>query len=278
MILGAHRSVAGGAWKAAESGRDIGCDAIQVFSRAPSRWEGKPIAKEEAAKFRQACQEFGLQPVAHDIYLTNLASPNDQIYSKSIVSFKDEIMRCEQLGIPYLVTHCGSHDGSGEEAGINRVAEALKDCIDTSASDSVCILLEGTAGQGAALGWRFEQLAAMLDLTERPDRTGVCLDTCHLYAAGYNIRDEEGFAQTFADFDRIVGMNRLKAIHANDCKKGLGSRVDRHEFIGQGKLGDNAFRLLVNDARFSQIPIILETPDLEKHQEELIHLRSLVRA
>lgn len=276
MILGAHRSTAGGAWRAAESGKQIGCDAIQIFTRAPSRWEGKPISDEEAEHFKQACAELNLKAVAHDIYLTNLASPKEELRNKSIVSMKDEIARCHQLGAPYLVTHCGSHDGSGEAAGIRRVGEALRECLDSSEADGVCVLLEATAGQGDCLGWRFEHLADMLAQTDRPLLTGVCLDTCHMFAAGYDLRSAEAFAHTFEEFDRTVGLKRLKAMHANDCKKDIGSRVDRHDNIGKGFLGAEAFRLLVNDSRFQDIPILLETPDLEKHEEDLKFLRSLI--
>lgn len=278
MLLGAHRSTAGGAWKAAESGREIGCEAIQVFTRAPMRWEAKAIGAEEAHRFRETCAALGLRTLAHDIYLTNLASPKDGIRVRSIASFKDEIARCEMLGIPFLITHCGSHDGSGEEQGISRVAQALRECVDASETDSVRVLLEGTAGQGDQLGWRFEQLAAMLDQSERPDRTGVCLDTCHMYAAGYDIKTEEGYQRTFQEFDRIVGLHRLFAFHGNDCKKDLGSRVDRHEHIGEGKLGDETFRRLLRDERFRDLPLLLETPDLQKHGNEIQHLRELAGA
>lgn len=275
MILGAHRSTAGGAWKAVESGREIGCDAIQIFTRPPQRWVSKPVGDEEAAKFRQACSDLNLACVAHDIYLTNLAASNEEIRGKSIDSFRDELQRCEQLGIPWLVTHCGAHDGDAA-AGVARVADALRTCIDEAAAASVTVLLEGTAGQGNALGSSFQELAAMLEQTGRPERTAVCLDTCHLFAAGYDLRTPEAFNKTFEEFDRVIGLDRLKVMHLNDAKKDLGSRVDRHDGIGKGKLGEQSFSILLNDSRFQEIPLLLETPELENHEAEIRLLRGLI--
>jgi|YNPNPStandDraft_1061719.scaffolds.fasta_scaffold41483_2 apurinic endonuclease (APN1) len=275
MILGAHRSTAGGAWNAARSGREIGCDAVQIFTRAPQRWEARPLSDEEAARFREACQEYGVRSVAHDIYLTNLASADPAVRQKSLASFTDELARCEKMGIPYLVTHCGAHDGEVEPA-IRRVGEAIRECLDRSGAASVTILLEGTAGQGNSLGSSFEELAQMLEAAALPGRTAVCLDTCHLFAAGYELRTPDGFAETFAAFDRIIGLDLLRCVHLNDAKKGLGSRVDRHASIGDGLLGEDAFRLLLNDPRFRDVPLILETPDPDRHGEEIELLRSLV--
>ncbi len=276
MILGAHRSTAGGVWKAAESGREIGCDAIQIFTRAPQQWAARPLDPGDAQKFRQACRDCGIRAVlAHDIYLTNLATSRVGIREKSIASFKDEIARCELLGIPWLVTHCGAHDETGEQAGIARVAEALKECLDSAAIDSVTVLLEGTAGQGSALGWRFEQLAQLLTQTARPERTGICLDTCHMFAAGYDIRTPEGYEAVTRAFDDTVGVERLSAVHANDAKRPLGSRVDRHECLGEGHIGREGFSLLVNDPRMRDIPIVIETPNLDRHKEDLDFLRGL---
>lgn len=276
MLLGAHRSTAGGAWNAIESGKAIGCDVVQVFTRAPQRWQAKPIDPEETERFKAASKEHGISSVAHDIYLTNLASAREDIREKSIASIKDEIHRCHQMGIPYLVTHCGAHEDQTEADGIAKVGAALRESIDEVGASDVTILLEGTAGQGTALGWRFEHLRDMLAATDRPANTGVCLDTCHLFAAGYDLRTSEAFNATFEEFDRIVGFSQLKSMHANDAKKDLGSRVDRHEFIGQGKLGVEAFRILMNDPRFKTIPIMLETPDLERHEDDLKLLRSLI--
>ena len=276
MILGAHRSTAGGVWKAAESGREIGCDAIQVFTRAPQQWSAKPLDSDDRQRFRQACRDCGISAVlAHDIYLTNLATSRADIREKSIASFKDEIARCEVLGIPWLVTHCGAHDETGEQAGTARVGDALKECLDSAATDSVTVLLEGTAGQGSALGWRFEQLAQLLTETARPERTGICLDTCHMFAAGYDIRTTAAYEEVMRAFDDTVGIERLRAVHANDAKKPLGSRVDRHERLGEGQIGREGFSLLINDPRMADIPIVVETPDLDRHKEDLEFLRGL---
>lgn len=278
MILGAHRSTAGGVWKAAESGREIGCDAIQVFTRSPQQWQARPLDPVDGPKFQQACRDFEIQAVlAHDAYLTNLASSRDEIRTRSIESFKDQIARCELLGIRWLVTHCGAHDQEGEEAALTRWADGLKECLDTSQTDSVEVLLEGTAGQGSALGWKFDQLASLLQKVSRPERTGVCLDTCHMFAAGYDIRSAESYKQTMQSFNDAVGFDRLRAIHANDCKKTLGSRVDRHEHIGKGHIGEEGFRLLVNDQRLSGIPVVVETPDLSRHEEDVALLKRLAR-
>ncbi len=277
MILGAHRSTAGGAWNAARSGREIGCDAVQIFTRAPQRWEARPLADEEAARFREACQEYGVLCVAHDIYLTNLASSDPVVRGRSLESFTDELGRCEKMGIPWLVTHCGAHDGD-VSAAIRRVGEAIRECLDRSGAASVTILLEGTAGQGSSLGSSFEELAEMLEETGVPERTAVCLDTCHLFAAGYELRTPEGFASTMDAFERIIGLERLRCLHLNDAKKDLGSRIDRHASLGEGLLGEEAFRLLVNDSRFRDIPLILETPDPDRHGDEIQLLRSLLNA
>lgn len=274
MILGAHCSTAGGLWKAAERGGEMGCDAIQIFTRAPQRWAGKAITDEDAQKFRDACKERNLKPVAHDIYLTNLAAADSTIRDRSIVSFKDEVHRCSQLGIPYLVTHCGAHPES-IETGIGLVVEALREVIDDCPQD-VTVLLEGTAGQGNALGSTFEQLAEMLAKTDRPNNTAVCLDTCHLFAAGYDLRTPEAFSGTMEEFDRVVGLKHLRVMHANDAKKDLGSHVDRHADIGEGLLGLETFRLLVNDARLAEVPILLETPGYENYAGQLETLRGLI--
>ncbi|MCC6485000.1 MAG: deoxyribonuclease IV [Armatimonadetes bacterium] len=277
MILGAHRSTAGGLWNAAESGRAIGCDAIQIFTRQPQRWAHRPIEDAEADRFRQACADNNIScVVAHDIYLTNLASPNDELRQKSLDSCIDELGRCQKLGIPYLVMHCGSHEGCEEEVGIRRFSEAVQQALDTGNGPDVKILLETTAGQGKALGWTFEQLARLLEGINRSQSTGACLDTCHVFAAGYDISTAEGYSETMHKFDKVIGLNLLHAVHCNDSKKALGSRRDRHENIGEGEIGEEAFRQLVNDSRLADIPILLETPDLERHEEDLKKLRSFM--
>lgn len=279
MILGAHRSTAGGLWKAAESGRAIGCDAIQIFTRQPQRWASKALEDSDAQQFRQACSDYNIQcAVAHDIYLTNLASPNEELRQKSLDSCIHELERCRKLGIPYLVMHCGSHEGCTEDEGIENFSKAAQSAIDASDQDEVMVLLESTAGQGKSLGWKFEHLAALLEGIARPGSTGVCLDTCHMFAAGYDISTPDGYAQTMKRFDEIVGFQRLHVIHCNDSKKGVGSRVDRHENIGEGEIGEEGFRQLVNDARLEKVPILLETPDLDKHERDLKTLISYISA
>ena len=277
MILGAHRSTAGGLWKAPESGRAIGCDGIQIFTRPPQRWAEKPLEPSEIDLFRQALVDYTIRSaVAHDLYLTNLASPNDDLRDKSIRSCITELKRCALLGIGQLVMHCGSHEGCDEQVGMDRFASGVQQSLDESEQDSVMILLETTAGQGKSLGWRFEQIAAFLEQIDRPQLTGVCLDTCHIFAAGYDLTTPESYAETTDTFDRIVGFQRLQCVHCNDSKKDLGSRVDRHENIGQGMMGDVPFRQLMNDKRLGNIPVLLETPDLETHEEDLRKLRSFL--
>lgn len=279
-LLGAHMSIAGGIYRAFERGVQAGCGTLQVFLKNSNRWEAKPLTKQDRSLFLQEQSACSIRPVlAHDSYLINPASPDEHLYAKSLNAFIEEMKRAEFLGIPYLVLHPGAHKGSGEEAGISRVADFLNRAIDAVGS-SVTPLLENTAGQGSYLGHRFEHLAHILERMDDPERIGVCLDTCHLFAAGYDIRTEKDYRSVLRDFDRLIGIKTIKAFHLNDSLKELGSRVDRHCHIGQGFIGLEAFRCLVNDRRFMKIPKVLETPkgpDLEEDRMNLATLRSLVK-
>lgn len=259
--LGSHMSIAGGLDKAPLRGRQVGCDTIQVFTKSNRQWRAKRLGDREVEAFKANLAATGIGPVvAHDCYLVNLAAPGRALWRRSVAAFRTELERAERLGIPYLVTHPGSHAGAGEGEGVRRVAEALNLLHAELPRHRVRVLLETTAGQGTSLGHRFEQLAAILARVEEADRVGICLDTCHVFAAGYDLRTAEGYGKTWEEFAACLGLPRLKAIHLNDSKGGPGSRVDRHEHIGQGRLGLGAFRRLLHDPRLRQVPMILETP------------------
>lgn len=280
LLLGAHQSIAGGVEKALARGQEVGCDTIQIFVKSPNRWVSKPLADDSVVAFRAAVAETGIWPVfAHTLYLVNLATPDEVLWQKSLAALTDDLERCERLGLPGLVIHPGSHMGSGEQAGLARIAAALDEVHARLPGYGVQVWLETTAGQGDHLGHTFEQLRAMIDGVGAPERLGVCFDTAHAFAAGYELRTAEGFYETWAAFDRLLGPDRLRALHLNDSRRELGSRVDRHEHIGQGLLGLEPFRLLVNDPRFRGLPMTLETekgPDLAEDRENLRVLRSLV--
>jgi deoxyribonuclease-4 len=280
LLLGAHQSIAGGVETALGRGQEVGCDTIQIFVKTPNRWASKPIHSDSVTAFKETVRETGIWPVfAHALYLINLASPDDELWGKSLDALVDDLERCELLGLPGLVIHPGSHMGSGEETGIARISAALDQVHVRLPGYRVQVWLEVTAGQGAHLGYNFDQLRAMIDGAKEPERLGVCFDTAHAFAAGYELRTREGYEETWAEFDEALGLDRLKAIHLNDSKKELGSRVDRHEHIGQGLLGLEPFRYLLNDLRLRGIPMTIETekgPDLVEDKENLAVLRSLV--
>jgi deoxyribonuclease-4 len=280
VLLGAHESIAGGVEKALERGQEVGCDTLQIFVKTPNRWASKPLEEESILAFKEAVTETGIWPVfAHSLYLINLATPDDAMWQKSLDALADDLQRCELLGLPGLVIHPGSHLGSGEEAGLARIASGLDVVHARLPGYEVQVWLETTAGQGDHLGYSFDQLRAMIDGVREPGRLGVCFDTAHTFAAGYELRTREGFEATWEAFGTALGLERLKAIHLNDSKKELGSRVDRHEHIGQGLLGLEPFRFLLNDTRFQGIPMTLETdkgPDLAEDRENLRLLRSLI--
>ncbi len=277
LLIGAHMSIAGGLHLAFPRGEEAGCAALQIFTKNASQWKAKPISDEEARTFRETWQKSPIGPVvAHDSYLINLASPDEEPWRRSIAAFREEMERCALLGIPDLVMHPGAPRESGEEAGLARVAEAFR-LLFADAPEGVRVLLENTAGQGSTLGHRFEHLAEIMERVPG-GRFGVCLDTCHTFAAGYDFSSAEGYERTMAEFDRLVGLGRIAAFHVNDSKKGLGCRVDRHEHIGQGAMGLEGFEALMRDGRFADIPKILETPkgkDAELDRMNLATLRRL---
>jgi deoxyribonuclease-4 len=280
LLLGAHQSIAGGVEKALARGQEVGCDTIQIFVKTPNRWVSKALAEENVAAFKEAVAETGIWPVfAHSLYLINLATPDNALWQKSLDALTDDLERCELLGLPGLVIHPGSHMGSGEEAGIARISSALDEVHARLLGYSVQVWLETTAGQGAHLGYTFTQLRAIINGVKEPARLGVCFDTAHAFAAGYELRTPEGYEATWTQFDETLGFDRLKALHLNDSKKELGSRVDRHDHIGKGLLGLEPFRLLLNDPRLCGLPMTLETdkgPDLAEDKENLAVLRSLI--
>jgi len=278
LLLGAHVSTAGGVETAPGRGLETTCDTIQIFVKPPNRWASRALTEENVAAFKAAVAETGIGPViAHGLYLVNLATSDDALWNKSLDALTDELERCEMLGLPGLVVHPGSHKGAGEDAGQARIAAALDEVHGRLPGYEAQVWLEITAGQGDHLGYTFEQIRRMIDAVKQPERLGVCFDTAHAWAAGYDVRTREGFDATWDEFDRILGIDRLRALHLNDTNKELGSRVDRHEQIGKGKLGLDTFRFLVNDPRFRGIPMILEL-DLgdDEFRANLATLRSLV--
>jgi deoxyribonuclease-4 len=277
MLLGAHVPTKGGLANAPAHGRAIGATAIQIFTRNQMQWNAKPLGADEVAAFKQALGASGIRIVlSHGSYLVNLASPDPLIAGKSRDAFLEEMQRCGALGIPYLIFHPGAHMGAGPEAGVGALAASLDHVLEKARDLEVMPLLEVTAGQGSYLGSSFEQLRAIIDRVRRPERLGVCLDTCHLLAAGYDIATQKGYERTLADCERILGLERVKALHLNDSKKGLGSHLDRHERIGKGCLGVEAFRRIVNDRRLAHVPMVLETPDpLAAWKKEIALLRRL---
>lgn len=278
--LGAHMSIAGGMPGAVTRAASVEATALQVFVKSANQWAARPFAPGEAESFRRQAAEAGLadHTIAHSSYLPNVASPDDVLRERSIAAVAEELERCEALGIDRLVLHPGAHMGAGEEAGLERVVWAMDRLVGGS-DDGPTILLETTAGQGTTMGATFEQLGRAIGSARRPRRVGVCFDTCHALAAGYEFRDARSYAETMKALDAAVGLDRVLAFHLNDSKTGLGSRRDRHEHIGRGEVGLEAFRLILNDRRFRGVPMVLETPkdeDLEEDRVNLGVLRSLV--
>ena len=274
MILGAHEGIAGGVSRAFERAEADTAEAVQIFVRNPRGWASKPVEDEEVERFRSEARRTGMPVAAHSIYLANHAAADGELREKSWGTLADELGRCELLGIPFLVFHPGSN--GDERDGVKLVAEGMERALD-AVPGKARLLVEITAGQGKSLGWRFEQVAAIREAVpgQARRRVGVCFDTCHAFAAGYDLSTPDGYDRTFAEFDRVVGLEHLKAFHLNDCKKPLGCRVDRHEHIGQGALGKEPFRRLVNDRRFRDLPAFLETE--MQFAENLRVLRSLLR-
>ena len=279
MHLGAHVPITGGVFNAPGHGQAIGAEAIQIFTRNQMQWACRPLGPEEAARFREAVAKSGVRRVlTHGSYLMNLAGPNPDFLRRSRDCLVTEIERCDQLAIPYVVLHPGAHMGQGEDEGLSAIARSLDAVLERTEGREVMPLLEVTAGQGSCLGYRFEHLAAIFDRLREPERVGVCLDTCHLHAAGYDLVSPEGYERTLRDFARIVGLRKLKAIHLNDSKRERGSRVDRHARAGEGVMGLETFARIVNDRRFRGLPLVVETPGpLAEWKKEIARLRALVR-
>ena len=275
--LGAHMSIAGGIHLAIDRGVETGCGVIQVFTQVSNQWKGKMPSEADAALFREKWRQSGLhEVVSHDIYLVNLAAaPESEVRAKSLASFGDEMERCALLGISKIVMHPGSHLGEGEETGIRRICEAFDQLIADHAAFTGRILLETTAGQGTNIGWRFEHLADIIAGSQYPDRFAICFDTCHTFAAGYDLTTQESYEKVWAEFDRVIGLDRLACFHINDSKKGLSCRVDRHDHIGQGSMGLAPFRFIMNDPRFVEIPKILETPKGDNEEMDEVNLKLL---
>ncbi|MGA1864845.1 MAG: deoxyribonuclease IV [bacterium] len=274
-LLGAHMSISDGISKSIDRGLSIGCTAIQIFTGYNNRWVSKPLQNKDLRDFHQKRSLLGII-LTHNNYLINLASIDPVKSIKSFNSMLDEIERAEKLKLPFLVIHPGSHLGNGEKRGVQLIAERLNKLFSETKDSTVRILLENTAGQGTNLGYSFEHLAEIFSMVKDQERIGVCFDTCHAFAAGYDLRNREAYERTFESFSGIIGLCHLYAFHLNDSKTGLGSRRDRHEHIGKGFLGLEAFRLLLNDERFVHLPMILETPkgkamDEDKKNMDVLH-------
>ncbi len=278
--FGAHMSISGGLALAFDRLEQVAGEALQIFTVNQRQWQPKQPTPEEVEAFKTRWRKTPeIQVASHDSYLVNLASPKAETAEKSIVAFTGELRRCAALAVPYVIMHPGSHLGEGVAEGLKRFTANLDRAIDAAETgNAVMVLLETTAGQGTNLGASFEELAIIIDKSAFPERLGVCYDTCHTFAAGYDIRTPETYASTMAEFDRLIGLARLKFFHLNDAIKGLGSRVDRHTHIGLGEIGLDGFRNLVNDPRFADHPMVLETPksdDLHEDRENLERLRGL---
>ncbi|GMT46164.1 MAG: putative endonuclease 4 [bacterium] len=276
--VGAHVSASGGVENAPVNAQAIGAKAFALFTKNQRQWFSKPLTENNIRLFRENCEKYGYAPrqiLPHDSYLINLGHPEKEPLEKSRAAFLDELQRCEQLGLDRLNFHPGSHlKKITEEACLNTIAESINRALDKTRG--VIAVIENTAGQGTNLGYRFEQLAAIIDRVEDKSRVGVCIDTCHTYTSGYNIKTEAGYNKTFADFESIVGFQYLKGMHLNDSKKELATRVDRHNNIGKGFIGLDLFRRIMNDPRFDDIPLILETPDTSLWPQEIEILYGLV--
>jgi deoxyribonuclease-4 len=277
--IGAHVGVAKGVSNAPINAHNIGAKSFALFTRNPSRWKSAPISDKEAEKFKQNCALYGYdasQILPHDSYLINLGSPDEEKLAISRDAFLDELHRCEQLGLTMLNFHPGSHLNLIEpDACLDRIAESIN--IALAQTSGVKAVIENTAGQGSNLGFTFEQIARIISGVEDKTRVGVCIDTCHAFAAGYDLAGREGYEVMWSEFDRLIGLNNLCGMHINDSKKGVGSHVDRHEVTGEGMIGIDFFEMLLNDSRFDNIPLILETPNEENWATEIAKLYSLIR-
>jgi len=259
-LFGSHLSIAGGYYKAVDRAGQLGFDTVQIFTKNNNQWRAKPITEAEIDQFQASLEKNGItKPISHDSYLINLGSPDDELWNKSIDAMVVELERAHQLGIQHVVAHPGSHVGTGEEAGLKRIVDGLEIVFARTNGITTTVCLETTAGQGTNLGYRFEHLGEIIKGCSSTDRLTACIDSCHIFAAGYPIATKKEYSAAMAEFDEHVGFDRLVAWHLNDSKKGLGSRVDRHEHIGKGCLGLEPFRNIVNDKRMAKIPMYLET-------------------
>ena len=282
MRLGAHESVAGGTWNAVARGQSDGCQALQIFARPSAQWRTRPFAPDEVSMFRSELASVGWPTMSHGSYLINPCAADATVLTRSRDALTEELLRAEELGLDYVIIHPGAHVGCGEAGGVQAVAASLSEVHQRVPGLRVTLLLELTAGQGSCLGCRFEQLAAIFDRTRGAAELGVCFDTCHAHAAGYDLLTDAGYAETFEEFDRLLGLGTLRAFHLNDSKTPAGSHVDRHQEIGDGFMGRLPFWRLVNDARFATVPGVLETPHgpdkLPSFARNLARLRALAGA
>jgi len=269
-------SIAGGVDRAVERAVDVGCRALQIFTKSSNQWRARPLDDEEIRRFREGVRDAGIAPVvAHNSYLINMASPDPALWERSIAAMVEEMERCEVLGVGGLVVHPGAHVGSGIEAGIARIAAALDEIHRRTDGLAVRVLLETAAGQGSAIGANFREIAGVLDATARSDRLGVCFDTCHVFAAGYDLTTRSGWDATWEEFEGEIGLDRLEAFHVNDSRRERGSRVDRHEALGDGAMGLRPFLFLVNETSLAGRPLLLETPKSDDGAEDRRNLATL---
>lgn len=280
MIIGGHMSIGGGFNDAPRRARDIGLDAMQVFTKNQRQWIAKPLNPEDVKLYIENMKKFNIKiTVAHASYLVNLAAPEQEKFEKSIESMVHELQRCDSLEIPYLIFHPGAHMGEGEKNGLKKIVDGIDKIIEKSDSCKAKITIETTAGQGTNLGYKFEQIGFILDNVSDKSKVRVCLDTCHIFAAGYELRSKDGYDKTMDEFSNQIGFENLVAVHLNDSEKGLGSRVDRHAQIGKGYIGINGFKNLLKDKRFTDMPFILETPGGEAlYLEDLNVIKSILES
>ena len=275
LLLGAHMSIAGGVERSIDRARSIECTAMQIFVKNNMQWFARPLSREEIKAFLNHPQRAELGVFAHANYLINLAATNPQFHAKSLRALSEELTRADQLRLPFIVLHPGAHLGAGEEAGLAQVVASIDQIFAGIPKVKTRLALETTAGQGSSLGHTFEHLAAILAQVREPERLCVCLDTAHVFAAGYDLTSEAGTRKTFREFDRTVGLRQVVALHLNDSKTARGSRVDRHEHIGKGQIGLGAFRVIMRDRRFRKIPKVLETPKGKELREDVENMRTL---
>jgi len=277
MRLGVHVSIAGKIYEAVDRAKALNCECMQIFSRNPRGWQAAKLDKADVEEFKKRRKEAGITPlVVHIPYLINLASPEDRLYKKSIQAYLEDIRRADLLSAEYFVTHLGSHKGKGRDLGIDRFARAL-DKIIKELKPKVKILLENTSGSGNWLGGDFEDIAEIMTKSHQKDRLGLCFDTCHAYAAGYDIKNKKGLDETLKKIDKLIGINKLKLIHINDSKGDLGSHLDRHQHIGKGKIGRDGFKLILHHPKLRDLPYVLETPkeDVKSDPMNLKTVRSI---